>query len=66
MWHVTGYFWTVNALCEIFDFGERMNLQILNIQQSIDVLYRINDFVWALIEDDIIFIRFVSTVAAGY
>lgn len=32
MWHLTGCFWTVNVLCEIFDFGEVMNLQISNLQ----------------------------------
>lgn len=43
MWHLNGYFWTVNVLCEMYDFGEMMNLQIPNVQQSIHVLYRIND-----------------------
>lgn len=42
------------------------NLQILNVQQSIHVLYRINDLVWALIENDTIFIRFLITVTAWY
>lgn len=50
----------------MYDFGEMMNLQIPNVQQSIHVLYKINDLFWLVIEDDISFIRFVSTVTAGY
>lgn len=56
----------MNVLCEMLDLGGMMNLQIPNVQQSIRVLFRIIDLVWALIEDDIIFMRFVSIATAGF